>query len=309
MQMDSRGLQHFVAVVDHGGFTAVSKATFVSQPALSLGRQRTRGRPRTPPLDRIGRRVPLTAAGPAPRGPARQVLRDLDTGRAAVERCPASSRGSCPWPAFRPSPLTPRPTSSVDSGGTIQGVRVDLGCSRGLPAPVRSRRDRYIRAGTHRRVGRAWHTRISGTWVPKYSSSSFPRAPRTAIAATPEVDRTSTTRRSCSPRRTPTRRLLDERLGSVGLIRNWRSSLPQRDAILPLVHRRCRRRPGPRFHGPHRPTARRGDLPAESAGRAAFGPHPSSRRPLPAASRFSDLAVPSLNLPPRLGQTRWEPDS
>ena len=34
--MDSRKLAYFVAVVDHGGFTAAAKAVFVSQPALSL---------------------------------------------------------------------------------------------------------------------------------------------------------------------------------------------------------------------------------------------------------------------------------
>ena len=34
--MDTNRLRHFVAVVDHGGFTAASKAVFVSQPALSL---------------------------------------------------------------------------------------------------------------------------------------------------------------------------------------------------------------------------------------------------------------------------------
>ena len=34
--MDSRKLAHFVAVAEHGGFTAAAKAVFVSQPALSL---------------------------------------------------------------------------------------------------------------------------------------------------------------------------------------------------------------------------------------------------------------------------------
>ena len=34
--MDSNRLRHFVAVVDHGGFTAAAQAVYVSQPALSL---------------------------------------------------------------------------------------------------------------------------------------------------------------------------------------------------------------------------------------------------------------------------------
>ena len=64
--MDTRRLQHFVAVVDHGGFTAAAKATFVSQPALSLAVKELEADLGTPLFDRIGRKVQLTAAGDRP---------------------------------------------------------------------------------------------------------------------------------------------------------------------------------------------------------------------------------------------------
>ena len=64
--MDSRRLGYFVAVVDHGGFTAAAKAVFVSQPALSLAVRELETELGIPLFARIGRRVTLTAAGHRP---------------------------------------------------------------------------------------------------------------------------------------------------------------------------------------------------------------------------------------------------
>ena len=118
--MDTRRLRYFVAVVDHGGFTAAAKATYVSQPALSLAVKELEADLGAALFDRIGRRVQLTAAGTALLGPARQVLRDIETGRAAVSAVAAWSQASCHWRAFRPWPLTPRRHSSVGSVVTIR---------------------------------------------------------------------------------------------------------------------------------------------------------------------------------------------
>jgi LysR family transcriptional regulator, carnitine catabolism transcriptional activator len=82
--MDSNRLRHFVAVVDHGGFTAAANAVFVSQPALSLAVKELETELGADLFTRNGRKVQLTAAGRALLGPARQVLRDLETGEAAV---------------------------------------------------------------------------------------------------------------------------------------------------------------------------------------------------------------------------------
>ena len=54
-----------MAVVDHGGFTAAAKATFVSQPALSFRINELEADLGTALFDRIGQKVQLTAAGAA----------------------------------------------------------------------------------------------------------------------------------------------------------------------------------------------------------------------------------------------------
>src|ERR1700677_2246743 len=81
--MDSHRLRHFLAVVDHGGFTAAAQAVYVSQPALSLAVKELEAELGVALFVRTGRKVRLTAAGVALLGPARQVLRDLETGEAA----------------------------------------------------------------------------------------------------------------------------------------------------------------------------------------------------------------------------------
>ena len=124
--MDTRRLQHFVAVVDHGGFTAAAKATYVSQPALSLAVKELEADLGTPLFDRIGRRVQLTVAGTALLGPARQVLRDLETGRAAVTAVAGLESGVLS--------LACLPTLAADPTANLigrfrrhyPGVRVDL---------------------------------------------------------------------------------------------------------------------------------------------------------------------------------------
>ncbi len=82
--MDSRKLAHFLAVVDHGGFSAAAQAVHVSQPALSLAVKDLEVELGATLFTRHARKVRLTAAGEALVGPARQVARDIATGRAAV---------------------------------------------------------------------------------------------------------------------------------------------------------------------------------------------------------------------------------
>ena len=124
--MDSRKLAHFVAVVDHGGFTSASRAVFVSQPALSSAVKDLEAELGVELFTRIGHRVRLTSAGSALLDPARRVLRDLETGRAAVAEVSGVMAGSLS--------LASLPTLAADpmAGlvGTFRrhhsGVRVDL---------------------------------------------------------------------------------------------------------------------------------------------------------------------------------------
>ena len=124
--MDSRKLAHFVAVAEHGGFTAASRATFVSQPALSLAVKDLESEVGAQLFARIGHRVHLTAAGSALLEPARQVLRDIETGRAAVAAVIGLLSGSLS--------LASLPTLAADPMARLvgefrrhhEGVRVDL---------------------------------------------------------------------------------------------------------------------------------------------------------------------------------------
>jgi DNA-binding transcriptional LysR family regulator len=83
--MDLRRLRLFLAVVEGGGMTRAAEAEHVSQPSVSQAIRELEAELGTDLFHRVGRRVLLTAAGEALVEPARQVLRDVETGRAAVE--------------------------------------------------------------------------------------------------------------------------------------------------------------------------------------------------------------------------------
>jgi DNA-binding transcriptional LysR family regulator len=117
--MDSHRLRHFVAVVDHGGFTAAAHAVFVSQPALSLA------------VKELESELGVTPAGTALLEPARQVLRDLETGQAAVEAVAGLKAGNVT--------LASLPTLAADPVAPLigafrrryPGVRIDLAAPEG----------------------------------------------------------------------------------------------------------------------------------------------------------------------------------
>lgn len=124
--MDSRKLAYFVAVVDHGGFTAASKAVFVSQPALSLAVKDLEAEVGAELFTRIGHRVRLTAAGSALLEPARQVLRDLETGRAAVAAVTGLLSGSLSLASLPTLAADPMAGMVGEFRRHFEGVRVDL---------------------------------------------------------------------------------------------------------------------------------------------------------------------------------------
>ena len=124
--MDSRKLAHFVAVADHGGFTAAAKAVFVSQPALSLAVKDLEAEVGAQLFTRVGHRVSLTAAGSALLGPARQVLRDLETGRAAVAAVTGLLAGSLSLASLPTLAADPTAAMVGEFRRHHPGVRVDL---------------------------------------------------------------------------------------------------------------------------------------------------------------------------------------
>jgi LysR family carnitine catabolism transcriptional activator len=129
--MDSHRLRHFVAVVDHGGFTAAAQAVYISQPALSLAVRDLEAELGVALFIRNGRRVQLTAAGEALLGPARQVLRDLETGQAAVEAVAGLVAGTLTvgsLPTLAADPLAPM----VGAFRRLYpGMRIDLAAPEG----------------------------------------------------------------------------------------------------------------------------------------------------------------------------------
>jgi LysR family carnitine catabolism transcriptional activator len=232
--MDSRRLQHFVAVVDHGGFTAAAKAVFVSQPALSLAVKELESELGTLLFDRIGRRVQLTAAGAALVGPARQVLRDLDIGRAVVLAVSGLESGSLS--------LACLPTLAADPTADLigrfrshhPGVRVDLA------APEDTRELFELVASGTSELGITDALDVPDTLVSAELGSQalvFILPPgdtsgRTRSGALADLDETLFI---ASPEGTSTRRLLNRQLALVGLTPKLAVVSAQRDAILPLV--------------------------------------------------------------------------
>jgi DNA-binding transcriptional LysR family regulator len=285
--MDSRRLQHFVAVVDHGGFTAAAKATFISQPALSLAVKELEVELGTPLFNRIGRRVQLTAAGTALLGPARQVLRDLETGRAAVTAVAGLESGVLS--------LACLPTLAADPTATLigwfrrhhPGVRVDLA------APEDSRElFELVETGTSE-LGLTDALGVPGSLESTGLGSQvlvFILPPGTASTSASLIDFEDTLF-VASPEGTSTRRLLDERLASVGLGPKLAVVTAQRDAILPLVLAGAGAALVPESMA----------LVAEELGAVIARPDPPAVRQLalvhrvgalsPAAARFAELAV------------------
>ncbi len=82
-----------MAVVDQEGFTAAADEVGVSQPALSQSIKELETELGVPLFERLGRHVLVTEAGRALIGPARQTLRDVETGISAVRAVAGASAG------------------------------------------------------------------------------------------------------------------------------------------------------------------------------------------------------------------------
>ncbi|HMD45306.1 MAG TPA: LysR substrate-binding domain-containing protein [Acidimicrobiales bacterium] len=150
--MDLRRLSYFVAVAEHEGFSAASRRIHVAQPAISLAVKELEGELGAELFVRLGRRVTLTAAGQALLGPARQALRDVATGRAAVAAVTGMTSGSlslCCLPTLAADPLSGLigrfrrswpgvliELSAAGDGDGVVGRLRDGTCELGVSEPV-----------------------------------------------------------------------------------------------------------------------------------------------------------------------------
>ncbi len=260
--MDIRRLTHFLAVVDHGGFTAAADEVDVSQPALSLAVKELERELGVGLFDRVGRRVQLTAAGQALVGPARQALRDVETGRAAVAAVAGVRSGTLV--------LASLPTLAADPLAELvgrfrrkyPGVEVDLTAPEDTSDLVAMVRDGRCEAGiteaadgtevpadlTSRAIGNQALLLILPPGVGGWGNpigepaSGAPGAGRTDVRTGPDVRMPELaladlvdTPFVAAPVGTSTRRLLDQGFAGAGAVPRVAVVTAQRDAILPLV--------------------------------------------------------------------------
>lgn len=87
-------LRHLIALADHASFSKAAQAVHLSQPALSRSIRALEDELQLPLVDRIGRRLELTAQGRDVLERARQIVFDADELRARGRRVNARAAGS-----------------------------------------------------------------------------------------------------------------------------------------------------------------------------------------------------------------------
>ena len=243
ISMDSRKLAQFLAVVDHGGFTAAADAIGASQPALSIAVRELEAELGTPLFHRLGRRVSLTAAGEALAGPARLVLRDLEMGRAAVDAVRGVAAGSLTVASL--------PTLAADPvAGLVgrfrqehPGVVVDLAApedTTDLLAMVRDGRCE-VAVGEDSGLTGDLAGHVIGDqplWLvlpASVATDLVGRAAKSDRTAVVSLRQLTDVPFVAAPPGTSTRRLLDEGFAEIGALPSVAVVTAQRDAIVPLV--------------------------------------------------------------------------
>lgn len=231
--MDLRRLGHFLAVVDHGGFTAASREVPVSQPALSLAVKELEAELGVELIVRTGRRIRLTPAGEALVGPARQALRDVETGRAAVAAIAGLDAGSltlASLPTLAADPLAEivgqfraahpavtlelvAPEDTVELSALVRSGQCELGIGELEPQPPGL-------------VAHALGSQELLLVLPRAMAPAARTLRLSELGAVPFV---------AAPRGTSVRRLLDEGFAATGQVPLVAVVTSQRDAIVPLV--------------------------------------------------------------------------
>jgi DNA-binding transcriptional LysR family regulator len=287
--MDIRRLTYFLAVVDNGGFTKAAGALFVSQPALSLAVRQLEEEVGTELLYRLGRGVRLTPAGEAFVGPARAVLRDLETARAsaaAVAGLETGTRALGSLPTLAADPLAGLVGRFREEH---PGVVVDLAAPEDTAELVTLLRDGRCELALAEPVSLP-DTLVTHALGEQRLLVIFPPGTRRGRRSLP-VEELEQVPFIAAPEGTSSRRLLDEAFAAVGLRPRIVVIAAQREAILPLVAGGAGAAMVPQA------LAER----AQRLGAVVAAPHPAITRevvlahrpgPLaPAARRFLDLAL------------------
>jgi LysR family carnitine catabolism transcriptional activator len=232
----------FLAVVDHGTFTRAAAASYVSQPALSQAIRELERELGTRLFDRVGRGVRLTAAGAALVTPARQTLRDVEAGRAAVAAVAGVEAGQVDA-ACLPT-LAEEPTARVvgDFRRAHPGTVVTLAAPDDpldLLSMVRSGTVELAVTEDPGRAGSSAGGRAAGLAVHRLADQAlvavFP--PGTADLPDGPVALRDFARRPLvvTAPGTSSRRILDEALGQAASPPIVAVETAQREALVPLV--------------------------------------------------------------------------
>jgi LysR family carnitine catabolism transcriptional activator len=229
--MDLRRLRLFLAVVDEGGFTRAAAAVHVSQPSVSQAIRELEAELGTPLFHRVGRGVRLTAAGEALVGPARQVLRDVDVGAAAVAAVTGLVAGQLD--------LCSIPTLAVDPVAPLVGAfRVaHPGVTLALANPDDSADVVRLVTTGECEIGVDAEAAPELTSHPLGSQELLAVFPPGTVAGrgTIGIARLAEFSLVTSPVGTSTRRLLDDACAGAGVTPTIAVVTEQREAILPLV--------------------------------------------------------------------------
>jgi LysR family transcriptional regulator, carnitine catabolism transcriptional activator len=231
--MNLRHLTYLVAVADNGGFTSAAKAIFVSQPALSLAVKELEDELSVELFYRLGRGVRLTPAGEALVGPARQVLRDLETIKAEVSAITGLQSGSLSLGSLPTLAAEPLAELIGRFRAAYPGVVVDLVAPEDTADLVALLRHGQCEIGL-----------VEGVTLPATLTTHDLGAQRLSMILPPgsgrrparlAVEELERMPLIAAPEGTSSRRLLDEAFAAVGLSPRVVVVAAQREAILPLV--------------------------------------------------------------------------
>jgi DNA-binding transcriptional LysR family regulator len=237
--MDLRQMEYVVAVVDHGGFTRAADALLVAQPSLSQGVRTLEAELGVALFHRLGRRVQLTSAGEALLEPARRMLRDAATARAAVAEVAGVVAGRldlAALPTLAVDPLAPlvgafrsahpgvavhvaEPEEGAAVDDLVRNGRVEVGLSD-LTAPAAGR------DGRGDLVTEALLDQDILAVCPPGTPVPGGELPVVQLAGAPLVT---------TPPGTSTRRLVDAALATAGITATVAVEISHREAIVPLV--------------------------------------------------------------------------
>jgi LysR family carnitine catabolism transcriptional activator len=229
--MDVRRLAIFLEVVDQGGFTRAADVLDLSQPSVSQAVRELENDLGTPLFHRFARSVALTPAGEALVPSARQVRRDMENGRLAVEEVAGLARGrldlAC-LPTLAVAPLAPLV-------GAFRAAYPDVAIVLSDPQDTAALVE-FVRTGRSE-VGLVERVVADDLVSVALGPQDFlvVLRPGTKVANPYRLRLLATMPLVAAPLGSSTRGLLDDALRAVGATAHVVVEAAQREALLPLI--------------------------------------------------------------------------